>query len=209
MKFFRNSAVLVAVLVLNIGLANAQLLPNAGTGGCDDVLSSFENNYTILNDEKIKKGEELNKASSDYEAVNQQFEACNNGTETNTSNCSGIVDKEEEAKKEAKKKADEYAADNNDTPGKTETLLGCAIKTGRVSLQMVPYFIKYIADWLLSLVGLICVLFIVIGGYQYVVGGLTDQKEKGKKTIQHALMGMSVAILSWIIVGIVLNAVTG
>lgn len=88
-------------------------------------------------------------------------------------------------------------------------LLACGIKTGRISLAMIPYFITYISNFLLGLVGLVCVLFIVIGGYQYVTGGLTEGgKDKGKKTISHALMGMSVAILSWVVVNIVITAVT-
>lgn len=91
---------------------------------------------------------------------------------------------------------------------KREDVLGCAIKTGRISLAMIPYFLTYISNFLLSLVGLVCVLFIVIGGYQYIFGGLGDNKEKGKKTISHALIGLSVATLSWIIVNIIIAAVT-
>ncbi len=87
-------------------------------------------------------------------------------------------------------------------------ILACAIKRGRISFSMLPYFVTYIANFLLGLSGIIAVLFIVIGGYNYIYGGITDQKEKGKKTIMHALMGMWVAILSWVIVQVVLTAVT-
>lgn len=87
-------------------------------------------------------------------------------------------------------------------------LLACAITRGRVSFSMLPYFVTYLANFLLGLSGIIAVLFIVIGGYNYIYGGITDQKEKGKKTIIHALMGMWVAILSWVIVQVVLTAVT-
>ena len=90
-----------------------------------------------------------------------------------------------------------------------DNILGCAIKTGRISLSMIPYFITYIINFLLGLVGIISVLFIVIGGYRYVLGGLTEEKEKGKNTIMHALMGMGVALLAWTIVNVIINAVTG
>ncbi len=93
------------------------------------------------------------------------------------------------------------------TQGK-ENILACGIRTGRISFSMLPYFVTYIANFLLSLSGIIAVLFIVIGGYNYIYGGITDQKEKGKKTVMHALMGMWVAILSWVIVQVVLTAVT-
>ncbi|MFC1750525.1 hypothetical protein ACFL2V_17155, partial [Pseudomonadota bacterium] len=87
-------------------------------------------------------------------------------------------------------------------------LLGCAIKSGRITLEIVPYFITYIANFLLALIGLVVVLFIVLGGYYYIYGGLTEQKEKGKKTIANALLGMVVAILSWVIVNVVISAIT-
>lgn len=87
-------------------------------------------------------------------------------------------------------------------------ILACGIKTGMISLEMVPFYLTYISNFLLGLIGLISVLFIVIGGYQYIFGALGENKDKGKKTITHALMGMSLAILSWIIVNIVITAIT-
>lgn len=88
-------------------------------------------------------------------------------------------------------------------------LLACGIKTGEIGLDMIPYYISYVTNFLLGLSGLICVLFIVIGGYHYVLGGLTEEKEKGKNTIKHALMGLGIALLSWTIVTVLINAVTG
>lgn len=103
------------------------------------------------------------------------------------------------------------AAQNQDpnAPPDRNALLGCAVKTGRVSLALIPYFITYIINFILALIGLICVLFIMIGGYYYVYGGLTDEKEKGKNFIKHALMGMGVALLSWTVVNIIIKAITG
>lgn len=120
------------------------------------------------------------------------------------------------AAKDAERAASE-AASNYDTasrtigvnePSERDNLLGCAIKTGRISLNMLPYFVTYIANFLLSLVGIVSVLFIVIGGYQYIYGGLIDQKDKGKKTITHAVMGLAIALLSWVVVQIIITAVT-
>lgn len=88
-------------------------------------------------------------------------------------------------------------------------VLGCGIITGRISLFMIPFFVTYIINFLLGLSGLICVLFIVIGGYHYVYGGLIEEKEKGKNTIKHALMGLGLALLAWTIVNVLIRAVTG
>lgn len=88
--------------------------------------------------------------------------------------------------------------------------LGCAVVTGRISLAMVPYFIQYFGNYLLGLIGIIAVLFTVLGGFLYISGGmLPSQKDKGKKYIENALIGMGIAFLAWTIVNIILSAITG
>jgi len=89
-----------------------------------------------------------------------------------------------------------------------DIILGCAIKTGKISLSMIPFFITYFANFLLSISGIICVLFIVLGGYFYIYGGMTEQKDKGKKFIFNALKGMVFSILSWVVVSVIINAIT-
>ena len=183
-------------------------------------------------DQSYKAAEQdYNKASQNYDQISQKMDSvaiadCNSNNPINSSGCNEYKKNQqavEEAKQklaEAKKNAEQaqqnssQLADQTNKTDKSKTpdrdnLLACGIKTGRISLQMVPFFVTRIADFILSLIGLLCVLFIVIGGYQYIVGGLTDQKEKGKNTIKHALMGMSIAILSWVIVTAVMNAITG
>lgn len=89
-------------------------------------------------------------------------------------------------------------------------VLGCAIMSGRISLAMVPYFIQYFGNYLLGLIGIIAVLFTVLGGFLYISGGmLPSQKDKGKKYIENALIGMGIAFLAWTIVNIILSAITG
>lgn len=89
-------------------------------------------------------------------------------------------------------------------------VLGCAVKTGRVSLAMVPFFIRYISNYILGLISLIALLFVVIGGFLYTTGGLTpDKKDRGKTFISNALIGMAMAFLAWTIVNVILSAITG
>lgn len=87
-------------------------------------------------------------------------------------------------------------------------ILGCAIKLGRVRMYMIPFFITYLIKLLLDVAGLIAVLFVVIGGYKYVVGGITEDKESGKKTIMHALVGLVIALSAWIVVNFIQVALT-
>ncbi len=87
-------------------------------------------------------------------------------------------------------------------------MLGCAIKTGLVKLWMLPIFIKYIIDFLLSIAGLIAVLFVMVGGYLYMFGGLSSDKEKGKNAIIYGIVGFVVALLAWVVVNAIQLLVT-
>jgi hypothetical protein len=86
--------------------------------------------------------------------------------------------------------------------------LGCAIESGRLSLWMLPLFISYIANFFIGIAGTVSVLFVLLGGFWYMTGGITDDKEKGKKTITYALIGLSITLLAWILVNIIQVAIT-
>lgn len=92
--------------------------------------------------------------------------------------------------------------------GSLNDIIGCAIKTGRIKLFMVPFFITYLIQFLLQLAGLIAVLFMVYGGYKYAVGGLIEDKESGKKTVMHALLGLIVALSAWMVINFIQIALT-
>ncbi len=65
----------------------------------------------------------------------------------------------------------------------------------------------FFIQMLLVFVGLLAVLFIIIGGIQYVTSrGDEEQAESGKKTLQNAVIGLVIAILSYVIVVVVINA---
>lgn len=90
---------------------------------------------------------------------------------------------------------------------KTE-ILACAIKTGKIHPEFIPFYILHIANLLVFAAGLIAILFIIVGGYQYVLGGVTGNTEKGKKTIFYAVGGLTVVILSYFIVQAIQLALT-
>jgi hypothetical protein len=94
-------------------------------------------------------------------------------------------------------------------PVLTEFWLGCAIKSGRISFWMIPYFINYALDFALSLAGLISILMILVGAYYYISGSLSDDKETGKTIIQYALLGLVIALSSWSVINLLLLALTG
>ncbi len=89
-------------------------------------------------------------------------------------------------------------------------MLGCAVMTGRVSLAMVPYFIQYFSNFLLGIVSLVALLFVVVGGFMYTMGGMIpQQKDKGKTYVTNALIGMAIAFLAWSLVNVLISALTG
>ena len=63
-----------------------------------------------------------------------------------------------------------------------------------------------ITNILLPVAGLIAVLFLIIGGYQYITSaGNEELAERGKHTLQNAIIGLLVIILSYVIVVVIAN----
>ncbi len=87
-------------------------------------------------------------------------------------------------------------------------ILACAIKTGKIHFWMIPYFIVYFIEFLIGIAALVAIFFIVIGGYQLVISGANDQKDAAKNTIKHALMGLVLVSVAWVVVNVVQYVLT-
>lgn len=237
MKNLSRIIIIVGLFTLNIAQVSAQftILPLADKeADCDTLLNLFEVSQEIPSTHSVNVNQAATASSNakkTYEDAQKEADSFGeqrvNGIDTIATVCGseawlagpGTCTKYGElvsAAKDAERSASEAASAYDDAartivinePSERDNLLGCAIKTGRISLNMLPYFVTYIANFLLSLAGIISVLFIVIGGYQYIYGGLIDQKEKGKKTILNAVAGLAVALLSWVVVQIIITAIT-
>ena len=98
-------------------------------------------------------------------------------------------------------------SDFEEVPGSGNTLRlpkffqGATGPAGTASLgQLVTDVIRI----LLFVVGMIAVIFIIIGGYRYIMAhGNEEQAESAKKTIYHAIIGLAIVILSFIMVTII------
>ncbi len=87
----------------------------------------------------------------------------------------------------------------------------CMIKkfqTGLFNLDDVLVYIKYIIELLIVTVSFVSVIFVIIGGYNYLLSFVIEDKESGKNTITNALIGLSVSILSWVIINSILYIVS-
>lgn len=71
-------------------------------------------------------------------------------------------------------------------------------------------FLSNIIGFLLGLVGLLALLALIVGGIRLVVSFGNDQHvASAKKMIFWAIAGLTIAILSWVIVRIITNQVFG
>lgn len=78
------------------------------------------------------------------------------------------------------------------------------IKDGSCGFKDIPRFIHSIASYLVGIAGTISVIMVMIGGYQWIMGGVSeDQKGKAKKTLMYAIIGLIITLLSWIIVNVI------
>jgi len=85
--------------------------------------------------------------------------------------------------------------------------LATMIKTGNIHLNNLPCFIKYFTETLIGIAGSISVVFVMIGGYKYIVFS-EQKKEEAQKTIIHALIGLAVSLLAWVLIDLVLQIAT-
>ncbi len=63
-----------------------------------------------------------------------------------------------------------------------------------------------IINWVLGLLGIIAVIMVLVGGFQWMTaGGNEDKVEKSKKIISAAIVGLIIILLAWAIVNFVLK----
>ncbi len=85
--------------------------------------------------------------------------------------------------------------------------LATMIQTGNIHLRNLPCFVKFFTQTLVGVAGSLAVIFVMIGGYRYVVDS-DENKDKAKKTITYALIGLAISLLAWVIIDLVLQIAT-
>lgn len=68
---------------------------------------------------------------------------------------------------------------------------------------MYKMYIIYFTKLLSMISGSLSILFVVIGGYKYMIGALQDDVGEAKTTITNALIGLAISTAALIIVNIV------
>ncbi|MBI3231919.1 MAG: hypothetical protein HYZ51_02470 [Candidatus Doudnabacteria bacterium] len=76
------------------------------------------------------------------------------------------------------------------------------------NIRSINDLIKTVVNWLLAIAFGVAVLFLIIGGFQYITSaGNEEAAEKGKGTAVNALIGIVIIVLSYVIVNVVANLV--
>lgn len=101
--------------------------------------------------------------------------------------------------------ADDICGNNNVSP-EIRAASGCP-NTG-AEINDLPTVIQNILNAIIGVAGLISVVYIVVGGIQYITSsGDSNKTEKAKKTILYALIGLIVCALSFAIVNFTISRI--
>lgn len=83
------------------------------------------------------------------------------------------------------------------------------LQSGNIQISDIPDFIAFFIQTAILLAGVVAFLMILVGGYQYIIGGVySDMREQGKNTLIYAISGFVLAMLAYGIVTIVQLAAT-
>lgn len=85
---------------------------------------------------------------------------------------------------------------------------GCDFTTGRLSSACIPNFVAHLIGFIFSLLGVFFLGNVMYGGYQIALGGITGDKEAGKRRVTWAVIGLGVAICCFIILDLILSVIT-
>ena len=106
-----------------------------------------------------------------------------------------------------------FAAASLPTFASAQSLLdeipGCDFQTGAIKASCIPIYIAYLIEQIFMLTGAICLIVIMVGGYQYALGQIVGGKEKAQATIRYGIIGMIVSALSFFIIDFIISSLAG
>ncbi len=80
----------------------------------------------------------------------------------------------------------------------------------RCAESSISEIFKTVAEWALGIAFILAVIFLIYGGFRYILAGGNEEGAKaGRTAIFNALIGIVIIVLSFIVVQIVYNFVSG
>lgn len=84
----------------------------------------------------------------------------------------------------------------------------CNFVTGNLTFACIPIYIGYLVSLIFSFVGVICLISIIVGGYQIAIDSATGKDQTaGRNRILWSLVGLAVCIFTVLIINMVIDAV--
>lgn len=84
----------------------------------------------------------------------------------------------------------------------------CADKftSGQITADCIPQYIAYLIQQVFALTGALCLIMLIVGGYQWALGSIAGGKDKAKATLLWAITGMILSTLSFFIIDFVISS---
>lgn len=88
-------------------------------------------------------------------------------------------------------------------------LPGCA-QTGNCSLCDFLIGFSNIAQWLLSILGSVALLFFIYGGFVWLTAGGNEERiKRGRDILTHTVIGVIIVLAAWLIINFVIMSLVG
>ena len=87
--------------------------------------------------------------------------------------------------------------------------IDCDFNTGVIDAECIPVFIAHIIKFIFGFTGAFFLLMIIWSGYQIALGGVTQDKEKGKNRLIFAIVGFIICTLTFFIIDFIVSTVAG
>ena len=84
----------------------------------------------------------------------------------------------------------------------------CDFGSGKIDANCVPAYIAHVIKILFGLAGFICLLMILLSGFEIALGTTVGSKEHGKNRLLWAIVGFIVCALSFYIVDLIIKALS-
>ena len=82
---------------------------------------------------------------------------------------------------------------------------GCNFITGDIHFHCIPLYLAYLIQLVVACLGTICLVMLIWAGYEWAFSSLEGDAQNAKKRIRNALLGMVLALLSFLIVDTVVT----
>lgn len=85
----------------------------------------------------------------------------------------------------------------------------CSFVQGTMHFDCIPLYVAYLIGFVFSLVGTICLIQIIISGYQVAIAAAFAGDRAGALSrLRYALIGFAVCVLAYFIVNLIVDAIT-